>query len=378
MNIVFIIQSLSLGGGVERTLTDKANYLAEAGHRVTMVTYEQGLHPLSFELHPAVSHVDLECRYFTLFRLPLLKRLPKIRALKKLFLARWNQLTDELRPDVIVMTTYSDEFRKEIVSVCKKGYRLIMESHTAFLYDKKPKNILDRFRQAYDLHLIRQCDMVLALSEGDAAFWRRYVADVRVLRNPVSFYIDDPASRAVKGNRRIISAGRLNVPKRYDLLIEAFALIADRYPQWQLDIFGNGPLRDELQHRIDAKGLSGRVVLNKPTPAIYEAYLRSDFLVLCSDYEGLPLVLIEAMACGIPVISTDCPYGPREIIDDGVTGLLSAMDAQALADKMEWMMSHEAEREEMGARAHQAAARYKKDVVMVEWEKAYLSLASRQ
>jgi len=100
--------------------------------------------------------------------------------------------------------------------------------------------------------------------------------------------------------------------------------------------------------------------------------------VLCSDYEGLPLVLIEAMACGIPVVSTDCPYGPREIIDDGVTGLLSAMDAQALADKMEWMMSHEAEREEMGARAHQAAARYKKDVVMVEWEKAYLSLASRQ
>ena len=97
-------------------------------------------------------------------------------------------------------------------------------------------------------------------------------------------------------------------------------------------------------------------------------------LVLSSDYEGLPLVLLEAMACGVVPVATRCPFGPSEVIDDGVTGLLAEMDVADLAEKMAWLMGHDEERRAMSLRAHQAAARYRRDVVMGEWERAYLSV----
>ncbi len=97
-------------------------------------------------------------------------------------------------------------------------------------------------------------------------------------------------------------------------------------------------------------------------------------LVMSSDSEGFGLVLVEAMACGIPVVATNCPFGPREIIEEGITGLLSGMDTQDLADKMEWMMTHDIERVEMGHNAYLAAARYEKNRVMAEWERTYLSV----
>jgi len=132
-----------------------------------------------------------------------------------------------------------------------------------------------------------------------------------------------------------------------------------------------------LEGLIASKRIQSCVHLIPPTKDIYNEFQRSQFFVLSSDYEGFGLVIIEAMACGIPVVSTDCPYGPSEIIEDGKTGLLAKMDVQDLADKMEWMITHEEERKAMGARAHQAAARYRKEVVMPEWEKAYLSVVGK-
>ena len=96
--------------------------------------------------------------------------------------------------------------------------------------------------------------------------------------------------------------------------------------------------------------------------------------MLSSDFEGFGLVISEAMSCGIPVVSTDCPFGPSEIIEDGKTGLLAKMDVNDLSEKMEWMITHEEERKSMGIQAYEAAARYKKDVIVPEWEKAYKSV----
>jgi glycosyltransferase involved in cell wall biosynthesis len=94
-------------------------------------------------------------------------------------------------------------------------------------------------------------------------------------------------------------------------------------------------------------------------------------LVLSSDYEGFGLVIIEAMACGIPVVATNCPHGPSEIIEDGETGLLARLDVKDLAKWMEWMITHQEERRIMGAKAHEAVAFYRKDIIMKEWESAY-------
>ena len=125
---------------------------------------------------------------------------------------------------------------------------------------------------------------------------------------------------------------------------------------------------------ISSKGLKGRVHIFEPTSDIYTEYQRSEFFVHSSDFEGFGLVIVEAMACGIPVVSTNCPYGPSEIIEDGKTGLLAKMDVKDLAEKMEWMMTHDEERRLMGVNAHQAAARFRKETIMPQWEEAYLSV----
>jgi glycosyltransferase involved in cell wall biosynthesis len=110
------------------------------------------------------------------------------------------------------------------------------------------------------------------------------------------------------------------------------------------------------------------------TKDVYSEYLKSQFFVLSSDSEGFGLVLIEAMSCGIPVVSTNCPYGPAEIVEDGVTGLLTKLAPDDMAEKMEWMINHAEQRNEMGLKARETVKRYQAETVMTEWEQAYLSV----
>lgn len=213
--------------------------------------------------------------------------------------------------------------------------------------------------------------MVVSLTEGDAACWRKYVDNVSVIPNPLTHYNPQPV---LQESTRIICVGRLVQTKRFDRIIDAFSRIAKKYPKWSVDIFGDGELGGQLQKQIADQHLSGRVRLNKPTSAIYDEYQRSSFFVLTSDMESFGLVMVEAMSCGIPVVSVNCPFGPSEIIEDGVTGLLAEMTVESLSEKIEWMITHPSERLEMGQKAHIAAARYEKDKVMREWEAAYLSV----
>ena len=198
-----------------------------------------------------------------------------------------------------------------------------------------------------------------------------------MIPNPVTYYPPSVQHSALPDTQfRIICVGRLSPQKRFDRMIDAFATIADKYPQWHVDIFGGGEKHSvvSLQQRIAEKGLKGRVDINPPINDIYAEYQRSEFFVLSSDFEGFGLVITEAMSCGIPVVATDCPYGPSEIIEDGKTGLLAKMDVEDLAAKMEWMITHDAERQQMGILARQAVARYQLEQVMPKWEQAYLSV----
>jgi glycosyltransferase involved in cell wall biosynthesis len=218
---------------------------------------------------------------------------------------------------------------------------------------------------------IGKARLIISLTEGDAQYWRQIVRNVRVIPNPLStnFIQDSPCYPS--SNKRIIAVGRLTPQKRIDRLIDAFALLADKYPQWTVCIFGKGECQHELNQQIDRLRLSAKITIQPPTNQIIKEYKHSQFFVLSSDFEGFGLVIIEAMACGIPVVATNCPYGPSDIIEDSKTGLLAEMDVKDLAAKMEWMMSHDEERQEMGLRAHKATERYRMENIMPLWEQAY-------
>lgn len=370
MKIAFVLRSVVLTGGIERVIIEKMNWLAERGHFVMLITYEQGLHPMLFQLHPSVCHVDVDCRFFTVYNHPFLLRPFFKYQMKQRFKKKLHAIIDDYGLGVIVMPHNIKEYQYVIASMYSV-VSVVYESHSAsaeFIecgMFKRWKNNICFFP------MLKKTKMVIALTEGDSMFWKRHCNHVQTVPNPLCSY-RDTMEECSKEEARILYVGRLHHVKRIDRLIQAFSLIADKYPLWHIDIFGEGEEKNRLQKIISDCGLTERIIIHKPVSTIFEEYRRSQFLVLSSDSEGFSLVIIEAMSCGIPVVSTDCPYGPREIVDDGRTGLLSCMEVNDLATKIEWMITHEKERHEMGLLAHQAVSRFEKNKVMEEWEKAYL------
>lgn len=382
MRILIIHRSYALVGGAERVITDKANYLAKEGHQMMLVSYEQGSHPLPYELHSSVNYSDLNCRFFTLSRYSLPLRLYNFFRMRAKFKRALHKLIISFKADVVVMA--SDwQTLIDLVLDAASPIPVIAEFHNAYDYIMRNVEVSgspfkQKITKAYywqTLKHLRRCEKMVVLTQIDANCWRRHFDNVVVIPNPVTFYpevIDD----IPKDPGRIIFVGRFNHEKRIDRLITAFSMIADKYPDWHVDIFGDGNEKDNLICQIADLKLESRVIIHEPTKAIYEEYKRSEMLVLCSEHEASPLVLVEAMACGIPCVSLDCPNGPREIIKDGVTGLLAKDgDVEDLASKIEWLIIHEEERREMGRNARSSAASRKMSVVMTDWENLYTSVA---
>lgn len=373
MKLIYVVRSLHPVGGIERTLTDKANWLVSHGHEVLFVMYKQGGDKVAFHLDSRVQLVDLKCSIYSLFKYPLYTRLFKYFSLSRMFQERFREVINVFKPDTIsVAIPNAEEFVWEVVRVAR-NMRVVIESHVAYEYLSYGRSKTDYF--LYLFHspskAILNSNALIVLTNGDADTWKQKgVQDVLVVPNPVSFYVDN-VDNVEKDEKRIISVGRLVSQKRFDRLIDAFALIANHYPGWHIDIFGEGNLRPVLEQQVMEKKLLGRINIHDYTFDVMSEYLRSQFMVLSSDYEGFGLVIVEAMACGLPVISTDCPHGPSEIIDNGVTGWLTRLDVKGLADRMEWMITHQEERQMMGVKAHEAVAAYRKEVIMKKWESAY-------
>ena len=381
MKLLIIHRSFALVGGAERVIIDKANYLSQEGHQLMLVSYEQGQHPLPYELDANVQYEDLDCRFFALSKYSVFERMYHFFRLKRKFKRELHNVINIFNPDVVVLAS---DWQKLINSVVDAAGTIpvIAEFHNAYDYimrkvgvsENSIKKHTSRWYSMRTLKGLRRCAKMVVLTESDARCWRQHFDNVCVIPNPVTIY-PDVVDDIPKDNGRIIFVGRFNYEKRIDRLVMAFSMIADRYPMWHVDIFGEGNEKQNLLRLIKKMNLENRVIIHEPTREIYDEYKRSEMLVLCSEHEARPLVLVEAMSCGIPCVSLDCPYGPREIITDGVTGLLALDgDIEDLARKIEWMIVHEDERKKMGRNAREDAAKYKMSVIMQDWEQLYLGV----
>lgn len=380
MRILIMHRSFALVGGAERVITDKANCLAKVGHQLMLVSYEQGTHPLPYELHPSVQYRDLDCRFFTLSKYSMPMHLYYFYSLKRKFRNNLQSIISEFNPDVVVLASDWQTLMGAVIDSVSP-IPVIAEFHNTYDYVMRKVGVSEgwlksKIAQLYYRHTIRdlkKCAQLVVLTESDARGWRQHFMNVTVIPNPVTLY-PDVIDDVPKDPGRIIFVGRFNHEKRIDRLISAFSMIADKYPDWHVDIFGDGNEKNNLIRQIADLKLESRVIIHKPTKAIYDEYKRSEMLVLCSEHEASPLVLVEAMACGVPCVSMDCPNGPREIIEDGVTGLLAKDgDVKDLSTIIEWMITHHSERKEMGRKARIAVASRRMDVVMDKWETIYTS-----
>lgn len=216
----------------------------------------------------------------------------------------------------------------------------------------------------------RDLDLMLVLTARDAErFELEGFNNVGVMHNPLTFY---PETTSDLSRPVVVAAGRYAPEKGYDRLIDAFARIAPEHPEWVLKIFGHGPLRQRLEKQVASLDLTERVLLPGLADDI-EAELRAaSLLALSSIHEGLPMALAEAMACGVPCVAFDCAPGVREIITDGVDGIVvPPRDVGALADGLSRLMGDADLRRRYGSAARDSVRRFTPDAVLAQWEDVF-------
>ncbi|MEV5735899.1 glycosyltransferase family 4 protein [Streptomyces sp. NPDC052292] len=221
--------------------------------------------------------------------------------------------------------------------------------------DNHPPRLRTALRRAY-----RRLDVLTTVTEADARDYRRrmHLPGVRVEALPNS--VPDPVLAPADGRAKmIVAAGRLVPVKRYDLLIQAFARVACEHPDWHLRIYGAGEQRDALRARIERLGLSNNAFLMGPAAPMEAEWVKASIAVSTSSFEPFGMTIVEAMRCGLPVVSTDCPYGPAEIIQDGVDGrLVPVGDRDRLGSALLELVRDDDRRRAMGRAAAENARRF--------------------
>ena len=375
MTIVYIFRSMAKLAGTERVLTDKMNYLASIGYNIYIITYEQGEHPIAFKFHQNIVHIDLGTRFFTLSQYNIFKRYWKYIKLRYLFRKKMESCIKQIKPDIIIYTTYSLNVI-DIITKLKCKAKKIVESHVIMgsiteENDSSNNTFIQQIKKHFiyrNLKYIKKADKIVVLTKEDARQWSQ-IKKAQIIPNPVTIFPDNTVEN---NSNKILCVGRLEKEKGFDLLINAWKKIADEFPNWNIEIYGSGGEYNNLLQQIKINSLTGSIQIKPPTINIYEQYQNSSLFILSSRYEAFGLVLIEAMSCGRPCISFNCPSGPNEIIIDGINGLLIQNgNIDDLAIKIKWMINHENERKEMGKNARIFAQKFKKENIMQQWIKLF-------
>ncbi len=302
-------------------------------------------------------------------RVPLAQEEASRKALTELLLKERPDIVDSLYPsESSFIPSIKDGSKKVLELHFNKYFRLQYGRHGLL-------GLSDRLRTRQDEKIVRKFDSFVVLTEEDKGYWGE-LPNIETIPNAA---ITTEASRSDCTAHRVIAVGRLDYQKGFDRLIEAWSIVKEdsEYSDWQLDIFGQGEWKDMLERMIQEKGLGDSAHINRPTNDIWNEYARSSMLVMSSHFEGLPMVLIEAMTCGLPAVTFDFKCGPKDIIEDGKNGLLVPEgNVQALAEAMKRLMYDEPLRRRMGTEALKIKEKYSEDAVMDKWLKLFEKLAN--
>ena len=375
MKIVYCIAGTYNSGGMERVLANKANYLIRKGYEVVIITTDQCGRPSFFALDERISFYHLNVNYEEnnggLFLDKLLRFPFKQRRHRKQLTA----LLLHLKADIVISMFCNDaSFLWKIKDGSKKILEVHFSRYKRLQTDRKGIwRLADLYRSWRDGRTVTKYDKFVVLTEEDKGYWSD-VPHIVAIPNSLPFI---PVQKAALVNKKVIAVGRYDYQKGFDLLIDVWRIVNRICPEWSLDIIGGGEWKELLQERIDRYGLNCCICLKPPTGHIEEAYLQASILVVTSRYEGFSMVLAEAQASGLPVISFACKCGPRDIITHGKNGILvSEGELSQMADQIISLMNNEALRISMGEAAKENSLRFSEAVVMRKWEEVFKQLIS--
>lgn len=346
MKLLFAIKTLTATGGAERVFCTIAGELSRRGHHVAVVTFDHPGTPSFYPLDSGIQRLDLGVGDAGR-RARVTETLRRVAALRG--------VAKSVRPQVAVGFMHSMFVPLALalvgLDISVVGSEHIVPEH----YRSRPLEL------ALFLLSSPLLNKVTVLSE---TIRDRYPGSIRqrmvVMPNPVSPAFGLARLASNKPRYRLLTVGRLDSQKDQATLINAFALLAAKWPQWDLKIIGEGPLRAELSAQIEALNLANQVTLPGITRDIAEEYRGADIFVLPSRYEALGLVTAEAMSYGLPVVGfADCP-GTNELIEDGSSGMLVAQGddrAESLARALESLFADAVLRLRMGEAGARAVTR---------------------
>lgn len=360
-------------------LLNKVTYLSQLpGWEVAVVTTDQHQRPPFYPFPEKVRMTDLGINYSEDNGKGSWKKITGYLRKRKEHKRKLTALLLKEKPDIVV-SLYPSE--SSFIPDIKDGSKKVLELHYCkfFRLQYGRKGLLgwiDKLRTRQDEQIVRRFDKFVVLTNEDRGYWGN-LPNIEVIPN-AAMHVSDAYSDVM--NKRVIAVGRLDYQKGFDRLVQAWQLVrhTGKFTDWKLDIFGQGEWREMLQQMIDKAELQDSVRLNRPTKQIGEEYVKSDMLVMSSNYEGFPMVMIEAMACGLPVVSFDYKCGPKDIIQPGINGLLVPNgDIQALAYAMMVMMADEAYRKMLSQNARKVVDTYSEQAVMSQWIRLFTSITAK-
>jgi glycosyltransferase involved in cell wall biosynthesis len=362
MKLVLVISTMT-SGGAERVLSTLANSWANKGRDVTLVTTHDDGSPPFYDLDPEVTH-----RPILLSSIPgggywsNIKRTKALRGMIK-----------EANPDLVV--SFLDYTNILTLLACKGLNVPVVVSERLDPRIHRLTRVWEWMRQL----LYPGATVLVNQTEAAASWFRSLMKDkISIIPNPVA----EPDNQTGVPERELrkpslVAMGRLHPQKGFDSLLRAMRIVHDTAPDLHLTVLGEGPLRSDLEALRDGLELQDVVYFPGRVKNPAAVLRQAELFVMSSITEGFPNVLCEAMALGLPVISTDCPSGPAEIIQDGRSGLLVPVgDHEALAAAILGLLADSVAREEMGVHARQVVDRFSLERVLGEWE-AVLAKAAK-
>ncbi len=355
MKISFIIHSLN-GGGAERVMAGLASRLQQRGHAGTLITLDDGRN----DRHDVDAAV---------MRIPLDVMRPSHH--------KWQAVKNNVERILRLRKAIIDSQPEVVLSFCDVTNALTLLATRGRSIPVVVSERSDPAKQSIPWpwsklrpRLYRSATNVIALTETSAqtlARWSRREPVVIPSAVDTAPQIERDSLKPT-AKRMVLGVGRLEHEKGFDRLINAFAKLAPKYPDWHLRIVGEGSRRQELQRLVEAARLQGRIELPGWQRPIWPSYADADLFVLPSRYEGFPSALLEAMASGLPVVAVDCESGPRAIIRSGVDGLLIENNDASLAGAMDRCMGDGALRRNLAAAATTVTERFGWDAMVTAYE----------
>lgn len=355
LNIVFLVHDIHYGGGGERVTTNLANYFVENGHKVRIVSISPSntTNIYAIDKRIGIEYLDINFNIGS-------------NVIKKIF-------------SVFKVKTHFNSYKSKTIVLGIGNYPSLLLSflpkrehiktigcqHLAYSGIKNSWAILRKL-------LFRRLDCVVSLTKSDLSKFKIINQNSIVIPNSVLLVSEQTAKLE---NKQILFIGRMVTDKGYDLLIKVIKKVNKVHPDWIFRIIGDGPLKNKILKEIELSGLKEKISLLPTTNSVIEEYLNSSIYLMTSRTEGLPMVLLEAQACGLPIVSFDCETGPSEIVAVNENGfLIDCFDIEKMVQKICLLCSDYDLRIKFGKNAVENAKKFSPEIINSKWETLFLKI----